>query len=88
VAWLSAFIITTGGQISLLLTCSQVVAVSCSCNHAVALLKSGKAVAWGANNYGQSTVPEAAVTAVAAGHYFLAFLLKNGSLITAGIPFS
>jgi alpha-tubulin suppressor-like RCC1 family protein len=71
----------------------QVMALSCFGNHAVAVLRNGTAAAWGANDLGQINVPGSAqklnaVAAVAAGGSFTAYLLKNGTLVTAGATLS
>jgi hypothetical protein len=64
--------------------------VACGAQHIVAVLKDGSAVAWGDETDGKLTVPAAAkaanaVISVVAGAKYSVFLLKNGSVLRAGL---
>jgi hypothetical protein len=64
--------------------------VACGPRHIVAILKDGSAVAWGDAADSKLNVPAAAqaanaVTSVVAGAMYSVFLLKNGSILKAGL---
>jgi hypothetical protein len=62
-------------------------AIAAGASHTVALLEDGSVVAWGANFYGQRTVPDEAlsgVKAVAAGGYHTVALKTDGTVIAWG----
>jgi hypothetical protein len=64
--------------------------VACGARHIVAVLKDGSAVAWGDAADNKLNVPAAAkaanaVTSVVAGVKYSVFLLKNGSVLKAGL---
>jgi alpha-tubulin suppressor-like RCC1 family protein len=65
---------------------SNVLAVACGQEHAVALLEGGAVVAWGNNDWGQTNVPADAanVTAVACGSDHTLALRADGTIIAWG----
>ena len=63
---------------------SGVTAITAGANFTVALKSDGSVIAWGDNEYGQTTVPAGAqsgVTAIAAGAYHTLALKSDGSVI-------
>lgn len=66
---------------------SGVVAIASGGFHSLALKNGGGVVAWGWNDYGQKTVPEAAqsgVVAIAAGYNYSMALKNDGSVLAWG----
>jgi hypothetical protein len=64
--------------------------VACGARHMVAVLKDGTAVAWGDAADSKLDIPAAAkganaVTSVVAGAKYSVFLLRNGSVLKAGL---
>jgi alpha-tubulin suppressor-like RCC1 family protein len=74
--------VTLGGQVL-----SGVTAIAAGGGHTVALKKDGSVVAWGNNDYGQTTVPLAAqtgVVAIAAGWLHTVALKNDGTILAWG----
>jgi alpha-tubulin suppressor-like RCC1 family protein len=66
---------------------SGVVAIAGGNIHTLALKANGSVIAWGSNNYGQTTVPVAAqsgVVAIAAGYEDALALKRDGSVVAWG----
>jgi alpha-tubulin suppressor-like RCC1 family protein len=66
---------------------NAVSAVSAGLNHSLALLSSGRVVAWGLDDEGQATVPDSAasgVVAIAAGDEHSMALKEDGSVVVWG----
>jgi alpha-tubulin suppressor-like RCC1 family protein len=74
------------GQVELLPSLTNAVAVAAGSQHSVALKADGTVVAWGRNDYGQCNVPEGLsdVVAVAAGNSHCLALRGDGTVVAWG----